>query len=854
MARILLDHTLTDHLVSIVNGVWHTTDETGSIFLGGSAFVCGVSHVRYTFNFTGTSIALFGHVLSDSFPSNDTVNEVLIDTWTSVNIYLPTSNTVDLWYESPTLPDTNVTHNITFVDFPTMLIDFALVTAGAETSLRGQTLLVDETDSAIDYSGSWARDGGIISGNVTTSRAPVGGSISGTNDHNATAIFRFAGTSIAVYGISPSLEGVIMDFTLDGRRSSSNWYNASIHDPNFLWFSEENLTPGNHTLLIEFAESSTNSNLDAGEKFTLDYITYVPSFETIATKPDFASHSRAIPPSGNIHRKVVIGAVVGSAVFAILLSVLLYWRRRRAAVRRSKRSLREAIPYALSSPRDSGRSTGSLLPSNDAPHSLERSPHSGATDTSTSMLEVQRKPRLPGRSSPQRNESNPFLHEIHKPPLHGRSVTTITTDSQSQPTPIQEQHKPSLPGQSSRDLTETSSDYEVPAPLREYHKTFLPGQSPRPLPNISSEPRQIHIQEHHKSLLPGQTARRLSELQAEEHVQEPLLEHRKSSLPHTTRSSDEEFLHEPLPQEARKPLIPRAQAGPSQPVQRQEDTSPIQVHRKAAFTDRGPLSAPIPHGFEVESQSQSSAENTDEINHIAPPAMNVQDQTSVPLREHRKPRLTVRAITNATDNHSEPSVPRSREASPHELSSPQYSFESPIIHSAGTVDSTNLQNPTSAHTRTRWWRLRRSQQALVEPFMLQSPGTSSDDSLRTPQVSPNSAVSTTRRASIMRIEPFTLASPTAGSESSPRTPVATMRRVSGEPHASPIRSSTAVSPSSPRQTSPGAEQMRTTRPRIGGVRQMIEVAHRRLTMLENHRRERDEHNMQVPPPPYQPES
>ncbi|KAG6849070.1 hypothetical protein H0H93_011524 [Arthromyces matolae] len=345
MASILLDDiALTQHLVSISGGDWHTADENGSIYLGGSAIVVGVTHVVFTLNFTGTSIALYGHVLSDDFPTNDTVNGVVIDTWTSTTISLRQDNTIDLWYQSPILPDTNDTHTITFDDFPTMLIDYAVVSAGSETILTGQTLLVDNTDPAIAYQGDWRTSTAIVAAANATTRTPVGGSIYETIDGKASAVFQFSGTaidktfcietealigtSVAIYGVSTTQEGVVMDYDLDGTVFKSRQYNASIIDPNFLWFEKDDLDPNNHTLIMSFSPKSTANN------FTLDFITYKPSFTTLADKPEFSPQSilkQGALKSQRTLNNIIVGSVVGPCLIALLLFTLWLWRKRRAS-------------------------------------------------------------------------------------------------------------------------------------------------------------------------------------------------------------------------------------------------------------------------------------------------------------------------------------------------------------------------------------------------------------------------------------------------------------------------------------------------------------------------------------------
>ncbi|KAG6918454.1 hypothetical protein DXG01_014331 [Tephrocybe rancida] len=681
MARILLDDdSLTDQLTSVVGGVWQTADEIGSIYIGGSATVVGVTHVKFSLNFTGTSIAFYGHILGDERPTNDSYNLIIVDTLPTANIFVPQSTVVDLWYETPSMPDNNATHNITLVDFPTMLIDYAVVTAGRETPLTGQTLLADDTDDAIEYAGSWMRSSSVIKGANATSRAPVGGSTYGT------------GTAVSVYGISPSDDGVVMNFTLDGNVSRMNQYNATLHDPNFLWYSQHNLLPGNHTLVMQFASDTSARN------FTLDYITYIPSFSTLASKPNFPLASTTpVSASTNNPRRTIIGAVVGPTTFLFIVLVILYWKKRWDVSKRLKLSSLEAIPYNFTSTSDSDGSTRSLVPSTSTLPGL--SPSTELPNNSP-MLEVQRKPRHPEHPTSrqivrQSDTSRPFLQEVRKPPLPQTSRPSTT--EQDRPA-LQPQHKHPLPGLPSRP---TQGVYDAePEPLEAQQKSPLPGQLPRRGP-VSRDSNPEPLQEQHKSRLPDESTRRPHSGRVNEPLL-PLEEVHKPTLP-GGRTPPEDPAS--AVQEQRKPILP----GRSQSAEAHDG-------REGAATVREQHKSPIA-GTSTRAPGAGGGGNV-RASATGPPPEDAIQRDDVPhAQEQHKPRLTapaaedIRGERRADENAASLRI---RTAQPHPTPVPV-----DVLQSA--TDSP--QSPT--RRRTRWLTFQQSEAAHIEPFMLPGPGTPS---------------------------------------------------------------------------------------------------------------------------------
>ena len=170
------------------------------------------------------------------------------------------------------------------------------------------------------------------------------------------------GTSVFVYGIFSwaQIGNLTATYTLDGT-STTETYLATTSSPqfmkkfeeesNYILFSSDPLTAGDHTLVINITQC-------VNQIFILDYITYTPSFSTLALMPNltnlptttFKSGSSSATSSGspssvangsqvnqpNIERKKIpiseiVGGVLGGILFFVLIGFLLgYLRRNRA--------------------------------------------------------------------------------------------------------------------------------------------------------------------------------------------------------------------------------------------------------------------------------------------------------------------------------------------------------------------------------------------------------------------------------------------------------------------------------------------------------------------------------------------
>lgn len=185
--------------------------------------------------------------------------------------------------------------------------------------------------------------------------------------------YMILGTAVSVYGVmsygsSGSINAI---FSIDGESSTPRSFSANTtaingltNATNYQLFSTTNLSPGEHTLRVNVTGMTGNL------PFIVDYLTYVPTFFSLGSKPDFtgqpgigssnpdstSSNSSSNGSSGSGSNgssgsngtststgndtsssgssKTPVGAIAGGiigalAVVALLLGAFIYFRRRR---------------------------------------------------------------------------------------------------------------------------------------------------------------------------------------------------------------------------------------------------------------------------------------------------------------------------------------------------------------------------------------------------------------------------------------------------------------------------------------------------------------------------------------------
>jgi hypothetical protein len=183
----------------------------------------------------------------------------------------------------------------------------ALITVGPNTSLQGKTLIADDDNSAIEYSGTWTRNASPFNAGTLPDGFPVGNSTHRSTTAGDIITFRFTGesvpnlcpvglsnneigTSVSVYGIFSwaQIGSLTATYTLDGtsiprhirslHARPNSWKNDG-EASNYILFSSDTLAAGDHILVINITQC-------VNQTFILDYITYTPSFSTLASMPN----------------------------------------------------------------------------------------------------------------------------------------------------------------------------------------------------------------------------------------------------------------------------------------------------------------------------------------------------------------------------------------------------------------------------------------------------------------------------------------------------------------------------------------------------------------------------------------
>jgi len=123
---------------------------------------------------------------------------------------------------------------------------------------------------------------------------------------------------------------ILMDFAIDSssrrRRSFSNGRINRSEYHHFVYFKDDSLEPGDHTLTVTVLNATGNISA------IIDYLTYKPTFNNLAEKPIYLLDSSVVSRSRDTQRRqdLIIGSVVGGLLFLfILLSGRRYIQKRR---------------------------------------------------------------------------------------------------------------------------------------------------------------------------------------------------------------------------------------------------------------------------------------------------------------------------------------------------------------------------------------------------------------------------------------------------------------------------------------------------------------------------------------------
>ncbi|KAJ3733637.1 hypothetical protein DFJ43DRAFT_1068117 [Lentinula guzmanii] len=341
---LLLDDSQISSSFIDSDAIWTKAVDSTGRWLGNSSTYIGSPGGQLVVTFQGTAISFAGSTPSSA--NSPTWFIASIDSGDQVNCTFPNAGLTQYytqWYESPVLDDGLHTVNLSSL---VVDVDYAIVTVGQTTPLGDtSTIIVDDPNTEIEYQGGgWTmNNASLVMNGGWANGPPLGNSTHRTNSVGDSFKFQFSGSSISVFGVFEwtGTGSVTLDFNLDNQTTPSvisvpsGSSPSHPETPNHLFFSS-NVTAGNHTLLVNVTDAVGN------QTFVFDYLTYIPSFESLASKPNFtgtavgsALPTQVTPTQGNdnTHHSntgAIVGGVVGGLLGVVLLAVLviLVFRRR----------------------------------------------------------------------------------------------------------------------------------------------------------------------------------------------------------------------------------------------------------------------------------------------------------------------------------------------------------------------------------------------------------------------------------------------------------------------------------------------------------------------------------------------
>jgi hypothetical protein len=217
-------------------------------------------------------------------------------------------------------------HTITYAagaGQPPPLVDYLAVTTGSLTPLHGKTIVADDMDDTIIYSGAWTDQ------SLLTVPFDYSTSLYRNTTHWSTRIgdhirFEFQGTSISVYGIVANISSggnITAEYTVDGVKRTQGLSPGTLDSLPMVELFHADVEAGNHTFTMNITDIQVPQSLG------IDFITYNASAPNDTNpKTNTSDGSRQIPPWGI---RVVIIVSVLAACLLLGSFVILLWRKKR---------------------------------------------------------------------------------------------------------------------------------------------------------------------------------------------------------------------------------------------------------------------------------------------------------------------------------------------------------------------------------------------------------------------------------------------------------------------------------------------------------------------------------------------
>ncbi|KAF7299550.1 hypothetical protein HMN09_00960200 [Mycena chlorophos] len=222
-------------------------------------------------------------------------------------------------------------HTITYSSGNTSLypaLDYLTFVAGASTQLFSESVIVDDSNSQFNFSGSWSTTAISEALNLRPSAIYL----NTTHWAGATGdafTFNFQGDSIAVYGLIPSVEGnSTIACSLDAGSANSTLLPYGTVDPQPMveLCRIDDVPAGAHTLKLNF------THIAPSHMYGVDFVVYNSTVHTTPVTPGTAlqqESSSTNEQKTHIIEASTVGAIAALVLLLVALVVIVVCRRRR---------------------------------------------------------------------------------------------------------------------------------------------------------------------------------------------------------------------------------------------------------------------------------------------------------------------------------------------------------------------------------------------------------------------------------------------------------------------------------------------------------------------------------------------
>ncbi|CAA7269996.1 unnamed protein product [Cyclocybe aegerita] len=314
---------------------WSTTTNSDSFF-NRTVTVCHTEYrntstvPKLEFNFYGSDLHFYGPPVTNDIFVNYTIDKSSVrpaNLNKNANSALKTG--VNIWNLS------GLDQQYHSVDiFPVnglFSFDYFTYTPNRLSPLVGRNLLLDDNDPLLQYSSEWTKtNADTLQGAVVAHQ----NTLSGTNRTGSTLKFNFVGAAVSVYGALNQQAGRLSaSFSVDNGTPTSfspfdgtQTPNPSSWKPNERFFHQD-LTPGNHTLLVTLQDASGSQML------WLDSVVYEGSSgtklnsTTTSTGGGTTTTGTSSSSSKPFNSATIGGIIAAVVVLAVMGFCFRFWRR-----------------------------------------------------------------------------------------------------------------------------------------------------------------------------------------------------------------------------------------------------------------------------------------------------------------------------------------------------------------------------------------------------------------------------------------------------------------------------------------------------------------------------------------------